>query len=242
MSHVCIVLAGGEGRRVRAATGGILPKPMLNVAGLPFLFHKLNSLRFLGFSDALVLTGHHAPIINEYLATLKLTGLRIRTLSDGPQLLGTGGGIYRHLSELPNTFWVTYADSITVCDISSEFPRITNSDEGVMTVRDNRSGHEVGNVDLSDDFHWVTRYEKVERPSSLPWIDFGLLRLSKSHFSSPQTRVFDLSVVLRLLVETGRLRAVTTDNNYFDIGTLESYKQTCHLAAVSGATDWWAQS
>jgi len=42
-----------------------------------------------------------------YLDDVKIAGLKIRILSDGPTLLGTGGGIWRHPSELPEVFWVT---------------------------------------------------------------------------------------------------------------------------------------
>lgn len=235
----CVVLAGGEGRRVQEATQGIIPKPMLNVAGLPFIYHKLNSMRFQGFRDVFILTGHQAQRINEYISNLKLSGLTIHLLSDGPTLLGTGGGIRNHLSTLPETFWVTYADSITACDISLEFLHHVSRNNGIMTVRNNSSGHEPGNVALSTDCKWITAYAKYQRPNSLPWIDFGLLRLNRAHFSTLPKGSFDLSLVLQSLIDSRTLRALITEKEYFDIGTLDSYIRTCQLAEVSGNSEWW---
>jgi len=239
MLKPCVVLAGGEGRRIQEITSGRVPKPMLTVAGHPFIYHKLNSLRFLGFSDIFVITGHQASLISSYLTEVHLAGVNVHVLSDGPQLLGTGGGIRRHLSEFPETFWVTYADSITVCDISLASTRLLDSKYGVMTVRDNSFGHELGNVLLSDDRQWVTKYEKLQPSEALQWIDFGLLRLSRAHFSKSPSGNFDLSVVLKSMVKSGELRALITDNNYFDIGTVESYRRTCAIADTSLTSEWW---
>lgn len=239
MTQSCVVLAGGEGRRVIAATKGNVPKPMLDVAGIPFIHHKLNSLRSQGFSEVIVLTGFQASQLIEYLEDIKIAGLKIRILSDGPTLLGTGGGIRRHISELPEVFWVTYGDSITVSDISAGSPSVIEQDLGIMIVRNNESGHEPGNVALSNDLRWVTRYEKLQYPNSLPWIDYGLLRLSRTHFSTLPADVFDLSLVLSQLINARTLRALITDKSYFDIGTIDSYNHTCRLAELSESPEWW---
>src|SRR5690242_2501068 len=61
---VC-VLVGGLGTRVRSITGPSLPKPMLEVAGRPFLEHLLLWLRDSGHSTVHLLAGHGSDAIRD---------------------------------------------------------------------------------------------------------------------------------------------------------------------------------
>ena len=36
-----IIQAGGKGTRINSITGGLIPKPMLEVGGFPILFHQI---------------------------------------------------------------------------------------------------------------------------------------------------------------------------------------------------------
>ena len=49
-----VVLAAGEGTRMRPLTAN-LPKPLLPVAGKPFLRHSLEALRAAGIKDLAIL-------------------------------------------------------------------------------------------------------------------------------------------------------------------------------------------
>src|SRR3989442_13044275 len=51
-----VVLAAGEGTRMRPLTAN-LPKPLLPVAGKPFLRHTLEALRSAGVTEVAVLIG-----------------------------------------------------------------------------------------------------------------------------------------------------------------------------------------
>src|SRR3954447_26014695 len=59
------VLVGGLGTRVRSITGPALPKPMLEVAGRPFIEHLLLWLRDSGYSTVHLLAGHGADAIRD---------------------------------------------------------------------------------------------------------------------------------------------------------------------------------
>ena len=85
-----LVLAAGEGRRLRPLTG-ILPKPLLPVAGRPLLEYTLGRLERLGVTSV-VLNAHH-------LADRLVDGLAYRrgrlqiSYSHEPELLGTLGAL-----------------------------------------------------------------------------------------------------------------------------------------------------
>jgi NDP-sugar pyrophosphorylase family protein len=212
---------------------------MLPVAGKPFIEHKLASLHWMGFDTVHLLIGHRAHVLAEFVASLRFPSLRIRTHLDGPELLGTGGSIKQQLSNLPSTFWVTYADSLTYVDFKTADDVHCDFEAGVMTVMENSNGSEPSNVGLSDDQRWVTTYDKQTIHKRLNWIDFGLLRLNAQHFADTQETKFDLSSVLLGLIRMKQLRSLITDNRYFDIGTEATYAETNRIASARGSDSWW---
>lgn len=99
----CVILAGGAGSRLGELTRST-PKPMLDVAGRPFIEHLLRKASKLGFRRALILGGAHAHVIDDWLAAKdfrRSLGLGV-TLSTEPRPLGTGGALSfarRHLDD-----------------------------------------------------------------------------------------------------------------------------------------------
>src|SRR5207244_11876799 len=59
-----VVLAAGEGTRMRPLTAN-LPKPLLPVAGKPFLRHGLEALRAAGIKELAILIGWQGHRIRE---------------------------------------------------------------------------------------------------------------------------------------------------------------------------------
>jgi NDP-sugar pyrophosphorylase family protein len=62
-----VILAAGRGARMRHAAGD-LPKPMIPLAGKPMLEHILDRLRAASFTDALMVTGYRAELIETHFA------------------------------------------------------------------------------------------------------------------------------------------------------------------------------
>ena len=66
MSNCAIILAGGEGKRMKSDK----PKPMSLVLGKPMLEWVISALRQAGVDDICVVKGYHKEYIEEYLQTL----------------------------------------------------------------------------------------------------------------------------------------------------------------------------
>src|SRR5207237_9435218 len=71
-----VVLAAGEGTRMRPLTAN-LPKPLLPVAGKPFLRHTLEALGAAGVREIAILIGWQGQRIRERLAAGKALGLSL---------------------------------------------------------------------------------------------------------------------------------------------------------------------
>ncbi len=91
-----LVLAAGEGTRLRPLTTNI-PKPLLLVAGQPFMSHVLEALSALDIKDIYILVGWKANKIKEYYGDGSRLGLRINYLEQKERMgtahaIGCAGG------------------------------------------------------------------------------------------------------------------------------------------------------
>jgi mannose-1-phosphate guanylyltransferase len=86
-----VVLVGGQGTRLRPLTIRT-PKPMLPVAGVPFLAHQLARARAAGVEHVVLATSYKAEVFVAYFGDGAGLGLRIDYVTE-TEPLGTGGGI-----------------------------------------------------------------------------------------------------------------------------------------------------
>src|SRR5579884_358592 len=86
-----VVLVGGQGTRLRPLTLST-PKPMLPVAGLPFVTHQLTRLRAAGVEHVVLATSYRAETFTEHFGDGSKLGLRVDFATES-EPLGTGGGI-----------------------------------------------------------------------------------------------------------------------------------------------------
>jgi NDP-sugar pyrophosphorylase family protein len=63
----CVLLAGGLGTRLVDITGGLIPKALAEVGGIPFLHFKLLSLIQMGFNSIDILVGQHGDQIEQFI-------------------------------------------------------------------------------------------------------------------------------------------------------------------------------
>src|SRR3954452_1672571 len=87
---VCI-LAGGLGTRLGDAVRDT-PKPLLEVAGEPFLHHQLRALAACGARRVVLCVGYLGERIEQAIGRERF-GITIDYVHDGPELVGTAGAV-----------------------------------------------------------------------------------------------------------------------------------------------------
>jgi N-acetyl-alpha-D-muramate 1-phosphate uridylyltransferase len=222
LPSICI-LAGGFGTRLGARTQ-YLPKPLMEVAGRPFLVHQLELLAGHGLRDAVLCVGHLGEQIEDTIGHARF-GMTIRYSYDAPGLDGTLGAVRRALPMLGSRFLVLYGDTYLRIDYAGAVRRWEQSGlPALMTVLRNEGRYEVSNADLADGR--VARYDKYRPSPDMRWIDYGLGGLSEAALSMVEPAERDLAVLYHVLAEAGRLCGFEATERFYDIGTPEALAET----------------
>src|SRR5438067_9606719 len=66
-----VILAGGLGTRLGEETN-VRPKPMVEIGGMPILWHIMKIYSYYGFNDFVVCLGYKGYFIKEYFANYYL--------------------------------------------------------------------------------------------------------------------------------------------------------------------------
>lgn len=131
-----VILAGGLGTRI-SEDSHLKPKPMIEIGGMPILWHIMKEYSYYGFNDFIICAGYKQHVIKEYFADYYLHRSDITfdfsndnkmtihnnvaeswkvTIVDTGLNTMTGGRVKRIRDYLDNeTFMLTYGDGL--CDV-----------------------------------------------------------------------------------------------------------------------------
>ena len=167
---VCI-LAGGLGSRL-GDTVRDTPKPLLEVAGEPFLCHQLRLLAEHGATRAVLCVGYLGERIEERIGP-EYSGIRIAYAYDPPDLAGTAGAIRNALHLLGKRFMVLYGDTYLRIDYGAvDAAHRASGLPALMTVLRNDGRWDASNAVFADGM--VIAYDKATPIPGMRWIDYGL--------------------------------------------------------------------
>ena len=113
-----LILAGGEGTRLRPLTSTI-PKPVVPLVGRPFISYMLRWLREHGVEDVILGCGFMAEQVRDVLGDGSSLGVRLRYLEE-PRPLGTGGALKFAEDLLEDRFYMLNGDVLTDIDLTEQ--------------------------------------------------------------------------------------------------------------------------
>ena len=233
-----VILAGGLGTRLWPLTKTV-PKPMVPVAGVPYLEHQVRLLQNQHITDLVILNGVLGEQIEEHFGDGTRFAVSIR-YSREPQLLGTGGALREASPLLADTFVLIYGDSYLPIEYRAVLDRLVDRRVlGVMVVYDNRLGDTSvkSNVDVGPD-GLAMIYEKDSR-NSLAYVEAGVLAFRKSCLDLiPKSGATSLeNEIFPLLIKQRQLATYVTAQRFYDIGTPERLKAIEHFLAHDHRAD-----
>jgi len=113
-----LILAGGEGTRLRPLTSTI-PKPVVPLVGRPFISYMLEWLRGHGVDDVILGCGFMADRVRDVLGDGSGLGISLRYLEE-PRPLGTGGALKFAEDLLDERFFMLNGDVLTDIDLTAQ--------------------------------------------------------------------------------------------------------------------------
>jgi mannose-1-phosphate guanylyltransferase len=113
-----LILAGGEGTRLRPLTATI-PKPVVPLAGQPFITYMIEWLRRHGVDDVILACGFMADDVKAVLGDGSALGVRLRYIEE-PEPLGTAGALKYAEGLLDQRFMMLNGDVLADIDLTAE--------------------------------------------------------------------------------------------------------------------------
>jgi glucose-1-phosphate cytidylyltransferase len=165
-----VILCGGRGTRLQERTQEI-PKPLVEIGGMPIVWHVIQLYVAHGFRRFLLATGYRGDLIARFVAAQAWSeGVSVQCVDTGPDT-PTGGRIKLLEPRLDGEerFCATYADGLADVDLRalSSF-HATHGAQATMTVV--RPELQFGVTELDGDGR-VRGFR--EKPRSEHWINGG---------------------------------------------------------------------
>lgn len=248
-----VIFAGGFGTRLSEETA-LRPKPMVEVAGRPILWHVMKIYARHGINDFVVLGGYKVEVIRQYFLnytrlmsdfTIDLASgevlwrrdaaepWRVTVLDTGPDTM-TGGRLKRARQVIgEETFCLTYGDGVSDIDITAliAFHRAQGK---TCTVTAVAPPGRFGVLGLSPDGAEVSAFREKEQG------DVGLINAG---FFVSEAGVFDVidgddqpfeQEPMNRLVERGQLAAFHHKGFWQAVDTVRD-KQVMEAVCAKGA-------
>ena len=223
MDNLVVLMAGGEGRRLRPMTADI-PKPMLPVGEKPILETIIGHFAAAGFRKFLLSVNYKAKHIESHFGDGSQLGVHIDYLQeDAP--MGTAGalGLISERPELP--FFVMNGDILTNID-PTEILNYHREYAAMATLCVRQSNFQVpyGVVEFDDNLVLSNIYEK---PVQNYFANAGIYVLQPEALDRiPSKSSLDMPQLMQGLVDSGDRCAVYPIHEYWvDIGHMRDYEQ-----------------
>lgn len=219
-----VLLAGGIGSRI-SEVDMFRPKPMLEIGGMPILWHIMKEYSHFGFNEFIICAGYKQHVIKEWFADYflhtcdvtfdftkgnEMTILNQRsepwkvTVVDTGRDTMTGGRIKRVQSYIGDeTFMMTYGDG--VCDVDiKKLVEFHKSHGKLATLTSVVQKEEKGFLDIGGD-NTVSAFRE-KRAAEDAYINAGYMVLESEIFNylTDDDTVFEQGPMLKL-VQKGEL-------------------------------------
>ena len=206
----------------------LIPKPLLPLAGKPFLWYQLKLLENHSVNEVVLGLGYRSQKFQDELARLKPAEIKVEVMvEDKP--LGTGGAVALAAPLLTETTFILNGDVLTNLNLSAmaDFHRRNRATVTIATVCV-PDPQRYGLVITSDDNRVREFREKPENLIKKAWINAGIYLLEPEIIARiPKGKEYSLERdFFPLLIKNKEpLFAYRHTGYWLDIGTIFTYQQ-----------------
>jgi glucose-1-phosphate cytidylyltransferase len=228
-----VVLCGGRGTRLQEHTRAI-PKPLVEVGGLPIVWHVVSIFAAQGVRRVLLLTGYLSELVEEFAAAADWPAdVRVECVDTGPDT-PTGGRIHAVAGRLGGApYFATYGDGVADVDLGA-LAREHAAAGAVATMTVVRPELPFG-VAVVDGDNRVTGFH--EKPRAEHWVNGGFFACDPRFASYLAPDLVLEREPLERLAEDGALAAYRHAGYW---RCLDTYKDAVVLEQewASGSAPW----
>ena len=228
-----VILAGGKGTRLQERLGG-LPKPLIDIGGMPLLERQVLLARRFGFGEVLLLVSHAADQIVDFCARRNNWGINIRCIDDGMPR-GTAGATLAVFEQLHDEFLVMYGDTMLEVDLERfhAFHAQDSDAAATLFLHPNDHPRDSDLVDIDDDGtvlgfhpypHDESRYYRNLVNAALYWVRKSALA---SWVGTPGMLDFGKDLFPAMLAQGAGLRGYVSPEYIKDAGTPARLDRVC---------------
>jgi NDP-sugar pyrophosphorylase family protein len=218
-----LVLAGGEGRRVRSVLGD-LPKCLAQVQGRPFIEHQIELLKSEGVREFVLCVGLGANLVQRVLGHGERLGVSI-SYSTEEKPLGTAGAIKNARANIDGRFLCTNGDTLVEFSLKDmEESHVNAQAVGTILFRmDDAAGK--GTIKIGPG-GGVMGFEEKSQHNAAAFINCGFYLMEEElleHIPSGEPVSLEEEIFPKLLSSGLKLFAFPARGAFVDIGTPEEY-------------------
>lgn len=220
MSKRAVILAGGQGSRLRPYTATI-PKPLVPIGDMPILEIVVRQLASFGFNEITIAVGHQSEMIREYFGSGSKWKVTIDySVESSPR--GTMGPL-KLIDNHSDNFLILNGDVLTDLDYSKIYNfHIEKNNLFTIASYKRKQITDFGVIKVSSD-GLVTSFE--EKPALDYTVSMGVYAASKKILDHiPGNRPFGFDqLVIDLINKNLSPSTYIHDGRWLDIGRLDDY-------------------
>ena len=222
MSTSAILLVGGMGTRLHPLTLKT-PKPMLQVAGVPFTEHQIRKAADAGITEIILATSYKSELFEPYFGDGKRFGIKIKYAVE-KSALGTGGGIRNAANLLADCDQVVIfnGDVLSGHDLAAQLAfHKKNQADITLYLTQVEDARAYGCVELLENKQIKSFLEKMENPIS-NLINAGCYIFNRQIIDEiPQNKVVSVErdTFPNLLANNAKAFGYLDNSYWLDIGT-----------------------
>ncbi|MEY2743498.1 MAG: NDP-sugar synthase [Actinobacteria bacterium] len=222
MSTSAILLVGGMGTRLHPLTLKT-PKPMLQVAGVPFTEHQIRKAADAGITEIILATSYKSELFEPYFGDGKRFGIKIKYAVE-KSALGTGGGIRNAANLLADCDQVVIfnGDVLSGHDLAAQLAfHKKNQADITLYLTQVEDARAYGCVELLENKQIKSFLEKMENPIS-NLINAGCYIFNRQIIDQiPQNKVVSVErdTFPNLLANNAKVFGYLDNSYWLDIGT-----------------------
>lgn len=230
MSMKVVIMAGGKGTRISSVASDI-PKPMIEIDGIPVLEREIQCLKEQGFEDLIITVSHLGHIIMNYFGDGLDFGVHIEYFVE-EQPLGNAGALFELKNKLTEDFLLLNADAIFDIDFN-RIVKFHKEKGGLVTLFTHPNSHPYDSGLIIADKtgaveQWLTK-EDVRPKYYQNRVNAGLHVVSPEILEvRPEGAKVDLDrQLLKPLAGTGKMFCYDSPEYVKDMGTPDRYEAVC---------------